>query len=193
MDQKQIVNVNINDKFINDNPIRNLKIFTHSTHLKDFPTNEFNISILPEKNNFKITFRKINEFIQNFEPLFTQHLSIHLEKIQSLNTYEEKATLADELVYDIIKENLSKIEEEILTLYEQEWNCLNSYFSGRTKIHIILTLIFLHIDLNYENNNKHISEYDKNILHWALLFHDIAKHVNLNKNFDENFPEKSKW
>src|SRR5690606_9578481 len=53
----------------------------------------------------------------------------------------------------------------------------------------ILTLILTYIDIE-ENINKNeviLSEYDINILLWAVLLHDIAKHVVLNENLGEVF------
>jgi hypothetical protein len=166
---------------------------------------------LEDKFNFKITFPQLFDFIKNFDKIFYEELnSANLiskntnsitnshSDLQDKFNYKD-LHLIDEKVHEIIFNNLQLIENDfkkdsIISSFkcEEEWDKLNFYFNGWTKVHTIIVIIFTYIDLNNGEIKNNLSNYDKNILLWVALFHDIGKHVKLNHSLGEKFNEKVK-
>ena len=73
-----------------------------------------------------------------------------------------------------IYELMSQTESELLAFCSSEWNELSSYESTYFCKHTFAALSVLYIDEDFIRMDNH----DKNIMLWALLFHDIAKKGN---------------
>jgi hypothetical protein len=116
-------------------------------------------------------------------------INSHHEDIKLYNTV--LCTNADDHLRITIENNYPLIEEDINKIFEFEWSQLNLYYLGSTKIHTLCALLFVYLDINFCLDIK-IYDYDKNILYWAILLHDISKHVVLNKYSNENFDYTTK-
>lgn len=174
-----------NDINNNNNPIYTLKANSFSTHLKNFTQISSNIQdSIRFKTLFPTLFNYITDFDNNLiEKLFKSNRALNIDVKNATN---EELILLDTHIKYIIEFDIKQIEEEFSTIILEEWNGLNIHYNGRTKIHIFLTLIFLFNDIEHILSNT-LSEYEQNILYWALLLHDIAKHVILNQMLGESF------
>jgi hypothetical protein len=163
------------------NLLLSLKLKKFPTFLKEY--NEFMGDVEYQFNFIKL-FPKLFSFIKSFECKFC---SKYPNTLISYELNEDLNSLDDHLK-KMVESNLSEIEEEFPPFLIEEWNALNVYMNGRTKVHTIICLIFLYYEI--EILNKNLNEYDKNVLYWAILLHDIAKHVILNEKLGEKFENK---
>jgi len=161
--------------------ILSLKIKKFPTHLKTY---EETTEEVIEHINFKTFFPKLFLFIKTFDSKFC---SKYVNSQISQEPQNESNSLDDNL-RKIIESDLTELEEEFSPFLIEEWNSLNVYMSGKTKIHTMICLIFLYYEI--EILKKNFREYDKNVLYWAILLHDIAKHVILNEKLGEKFESK---
>jgi len=83
-----------------------------------------------------------------------------------------------ELRYYILGE-IIYYESEINNFIGKDWEKLDK----KIKSH---SIIFLYMVNEYIKKDK-INNYDKNILFWAILFHDIGKFKEMNTFIKENF------
>lgn len=155
---------------------------------KKFPTNSKKFeskSTINEKKKFSNFFPKTFELISNqlnFSSCFTPKNSFDICDY----TNDKLCKAADDMLKLLIRIKFPIIEEEIGPIFGEEWNRLTLYQEGSTKIHTIASLIMVYLDV-YHFQSENFSEYDKNILLWTLLLHDIAKHVILNQSLFEHF------
>ena len=163
-------------------PLYNLKLNNFPTHLCDFQQTSKKID---DTVNFKNRFKTFYNFITKFDETLDNEIN---PKLFQNNSSMEELNLIDIEVKKLVENNLTLMEAECPPVFLKQWNGLNTYFNGKTKIHIILTLTLLYIDIEIIHND--INEYEKNILYWALMLHDIAKHVILNERLRETFELK---
>lgn len=180
-------------------PMSNLKLdkfstlFNYKYYTEDLQ--ELNGNILFENN-----FPKLYEFIQKFDKILCEELisSDLISNNTNSNSHDKffykDLSLVDKKAFEVIHSNLQLIEtdfknDSITRLFKcgEEWDKLNFYFNGFTKLHSIIVLFFTYIDINNGQIKSVLTNYDKNILLWAALFHDIGKHVKLNNSLAEKY------
>lgn len=94
--------------------------------------------------------------------------------------------LDDKIFTNILKDKLLEFESEIDKALMGEWLKLKKAYDY-TCLHTIKCLVLVFYDLWFIKNK--ISEYDKNIMLWSILLHDISKYVILKPSLKENFDE----
>jgi hypothetical protein len=137
-----------------------------------------------DKYNFKVVFKTLYDYASDFD----NYLLTKVEDKSIFNQSKELYPYLDDLVYDTIRSDLHKIEVEIMNIFPDDWAKLK-HNNGNTKLHIIFALILIIAEVKL--NRELISPYDENILLWAILLHDISKHVALLPEAAEEF--SGKW
>ena len=126
-----------------------------------------------DKNNFSKVFNIFLNKLKDFDENFTKHVSSN--KIARNLTYyydsESESYLSTHLK-DSFNEVKAYLNEEI-------WE--NQYIGN-----INHTCFFIILVDKYINFSGKITEYDKNILYWTILYHDLGKYMNMNKLINEN-------
>jgi hypothetical protein len=163
-------------------PIMYIKATKFGTDLTDFGTLKRDVD---ENKNFKIIFKTLYEYCENFDVILIEKLGDNLHKLTCDSNMSKK--YIDDVIFNTLNDDLKIIEKEIMTVLPDHWNLLNNS-NGRTKIHILYALIFLICEI--KQNKAYISDYDENILLWAMLLHDIAKHVVLFHEATEDFTKR---
>jgi hypothetical protein len=137
-----------------------------------------------DKYNFKIIFKTLYDYASDFD----SYLLTKVEDKSIFNRSKKKLyPYLDDLIYETIKTDLPKVEVEIMNIFPDDWVRLK-HNNGKTKLHIIFALMLIIAEVKL--NRELISPYDENILLWAILLHDISKHVTLLPEAAEEFTEK---
>ena len=126
--------------------------------------------IIPKNQNFEYLFPIFTSFCKNLDKNLL--IKINSMKINSLDSF----------ITQYVENEISNYEKEINEFSGQYWNKLRK----ETKRHISL---FFYMVYEYIKD-KMFCDYDKNILYWTILFHDIGKHQIMNKYNNERFPKK---
>lgn len=205
MEKKEVVNSyysNINEKmfsFFLKNPIKFMKMDERSTNLSNYINLLANIESFDKfdfdffqsinlKYDFEKTFPFLSDFIKTFENQLSIKLIEFVSKVKFNNNYFEIliSKEIDSLILNLIHEYLSIYggEKELIDVLGSIWSELSSKFDGYTTVHIILVVILTYHDIeNIEKEleklklDKNLFCFNKNILLWSALFHDIAKHI----------------
>lgn len=134
----------------------------------------------PEKFQFEITFPKLTKFADEYDLHFLNYASLqkyNLSSSEALITELRQKDL-DKIFFQVINNKYPEFEAEIVNVLGQPWKVLHSKFEGYTTYHIILCLVLLRYDLKFVLKDF-ISDFDKQVLQWTFLLHDISKHVKL--------------
>ena len=126
--------------------------------------------IIPKNQNFEYLFPIFTSFCKNLDKNLL--IKINSMKINSLDFF----------ITQYVENEISNYEKEINEFSGQYWNKLRK----ETKRHISL---FFYMVYEYIKD-KMFCDYDKNILYWTILLHDIGKHQIMNKYNNERFPKK---
>ena len=126
---------------------------------------------IPENKNFEKNFINFVSFFQNLDISFSEFVHEKNNVNYDLNK---------ELRHYILKK-INKYDKEIINFVGYYWKSLDK----KVKSH---TIIFLFMVNEYIKKNN-LSDYDKNILYWAILFHDMGKFHEMNKYYKEDFSE----
>jgi len=103
------------------------------------------------------------------------------ELIEFLNCYE-----INHFYFSCLTEKLNEFID-IDILLKSEWEELKSKIMKYTNVHTLSCLIMGSYDLyNKKSDNFNYNDYDKNILLWAFLLHDIGKFITFD-NIDQDF------
>ena len=123
---------------------------------------------IPDNHNFSKVFNNFLTKLKDFDKAFTAHTSTKKPvKYYSSYSYEEY------YLFKYLKDNDNELND-----YIKEWK---EQFDTNTK-HICFFIIMVD---KYSQYNGNISEYDKNILFWTILFHDLGKYKQMNPFIDE--------
>ena len=138
---------------------------------------------IPDKNNFSKIFNHFLTKLIEFDKNFTNYISLAEESETIIHLqYEGYLT-------NYLKDNDNEVKEYIKKIWDDQ---LESNIR-----HICFFIILVE---KYANRSGKISEYDKNILFWTILFHDLGKYQNMNPlikekidtfYFDKTHPFKS--
>ena len=129
---------------------------------------------IPEKENFQILFPYLTTFFKNLDIKFS-------EFIKKYGT-GENISLNEEIRSFILKE-IDKFKDEIINFIGDFWGSLYK----NVKSHIIIFLYMVNEYITGKLNN-----YDKNILYWAILFHDTGKFREMNKYYKEDYSKNKR-
>ena len=66
----------------------------------------------------------------------------------------------------------NKLNNEIINFIGYYWCNLEKKVKSHTLIFLYMTEVFI--------NKIQLSDYDKNVLYWAILFHDVGKFHEMN-------------
>ena len=124
---------------------------------------------ITENQDFEKHFPNFTLFFKDIDKYFSEFMEKKSNNNKNLNI---------ELRYFILKE-IYKCNSEIINFIGYFWDTLDK----KVKTH---TIIFLYMVNEYIKKDK-INNYDKNILYWAILFHDVGKFHEMNKFFKEDF------
>jgi hypothetical protein len=147
-------------------------------------SNQFN-----KKHLFWQMYPNLIIFMEKFENLFV----VEIQKLDQFSSEQEKLMVYEKMFRHLITINKSTLDSEFNGSFAEEWDNLEKVHDGTTQRHMIIATILLYTEINFllcnEENKPLLSEYDRNILLWAILLHDISKHVILNKSLGEDFQE----
>ena len=128
---------------------------------------------IPDEHNFEKLFPIFTSFCQNIDYLFSLKVKEKFEE-------KKKKNYLNNEIKEYIEFEVLNHEKEIINFIGSFWQQLKIEVKRHTSI-------FFYMVNDYITEKK-ISEYDKNILFWTILFHDIGKFQKMNKYFEEKFP-----
>lgn len=130
---------------------------------KDF---EIKNKEIEDNNNFVLIFKEFIKYLRNFDSNLTNLINKSNKKIEHhLKNTIINSIFINNTSYDIeIKEYI-----KYYWIHQKEYNIR----------HTVLFLVFTDKYIQ-DISDKKFSEYDKNIIYWAILFHDLGKHQNMN-------------
>ena len=125
----------------------------------------------PETYNFQKLFPNFTNYFKNLDYNFSH-------AIES-KTYIDKNNNISKTLKNFILDQSDKWNSEIVRYIGYYWDLLDK----KVKIH---TLIFLYMVDVFINKDK-LNDYNKNILYWAILFHDVGKFHEMNTIYKEDY------
>ena len=129
---------------------------------------------IPEHQNFQLLFPNFTKFFINLDIYFTEFI-----KRKSTG----KNINLNEVIRTFILNEIDTFEYEIISYIKYFWASLYE----KVKSHIIIFLYLVNVYITGKLN-----EYDKNILYWAILFHDIGKFQKMNKYYKEDYSKNKR-
>ena len=127
---------------------------------------------ISDKSNFVKIFNNFLSKLKEFDKFLTNHFSSKNIDIKTLfaNGFE-----VDSYLIHYLKNNDTELKEYIKDIWKEQIDI--------NVAHICFFIIL--VDKYIERSGK-ISEYDKNILFWTILFHDLGKYREMNPFFKED-------
>ena len=138
-----------------------INLYSFFPNNKDFETKNIQIS---DEHNFSLIFHNFLLYLREIDKNFTEY--IHKTNI--------KKDCYDIQLRSLILINNKSYDKELVNYIRQFWINQDDYNIYHTYMFLILADIYLN------KNGDKFSEYDKNILYWTILFHDLGKHMNMN-------------
>ena len=148
----------------------NMDQFKYYTKSSYFSCNK-NIEKFPDNYIFEKLFPDFTAFFNNLDYTFS-------EAIDS-NTYSNVKKNMSKILRKYILDLSDKWEKEIINFIGYYWDALEKKVKSHTIILLYMTDVFI--------NKVQLSDYDKNILYWAILFHDVGKFHEMNTIYKEDF------
>ena len=133
--------------------------------------NNKNDEKFPENYNFEKIFPNFTKFFKNLD----YHFSEAIEK----KTYRDENGNFSKAIKQYIQDQISIWNNEIVIYAGYYWDTLDKKVKNHTIFFLYMTEVFI--------NRDKLSDYDKNILYWAILFHDIGKFHEMNTIYKENY------
>ena len=127
----------------------------------------------PEKFNFEKIFPNLTSYFKNLDNNF----SLAFENIN--NNSKHKKNEMHKIFRKYILDQSDKWNPELVKYIGYYWDSLDA----KVKSH---TLIFLYMSDIFIIKDK-LTDYEKNILYWAILFHDVGKFHEMNTIYKENY------
>ena len=145
-----------------------IKKYSYLPENKDFEIKNIKIE---EKANFINYFKQFFQYIRSFDQSLTS--TIKSKNIQN-NDYIKDGIISEMISSDSFNDNEIKEFIKDFWINQKEYNIK----------HIVLFLILADKYLEKFSKIK-FSEYDKNIIYWTILFHDLGKHKKMNPLIEE--------
>ena len=139
------------------------------------------------KTNYFINNKNDEKFPENliFEKLFPnftkffKNLDYNFSKAIENKIYTDENEDMSKVIRKYILDQSYYWNSEMVSLIGYYWDLLDK----KVKCH---TIIFSYMVDEFINRDK-LSDYDKNILYWAILFHDIGKFHEMNTIYKEDY------
>ena len=129
-------------------------------------TNTKNEDIFPDNYIFSKTFPNLFSYFENLDQKFSEENKTNNKDIKKIL---KKYILDQSFIWN----------PEIISYIGYYWDKLDK----KIKIHTIIFLSMVKVFIEKENLN----DYDKNILYWAILFHDVGKFHEMNTIYKEDY------
>ena len=128
----------------------------------------------PEKFNFEKIFPNLTSYFKNLDNNF----SLAFENVNNNNSKHKKNEM-HKIFRKYILDQSDKWNPELVKYIGYYWDSLDA----KVKSH---TLIFLYMSDIFIIKDK-LTDYEKNILYWAILFHDVGKFHEMNTIYKEDY------
>ena len=157
-----------------------MKEFNYYPNVKEF---ESVIKEIDNKNNFNEIFNTFLTKLKEYDKSFTNYVKSN-EIMEKLYTFQ-----VDIYLIKYLENNDIEVKDYIKNIWEEQTN--------NNKRHICFFIILVD---KYIERSKKISEYEKNILFWTILYHDLGKYKEMNPfikedidlyDYDKTHPFKS--
>ena len=143
---------------------------------------------IPDKNNFTKVFKNFFLKLKEFDSKVTENFSSknYKENWNYSFTYD-----FDDYLTNYMKDNDIEVREYIKKYWQEQIDNFNNNI-----LHIYYFIILVY---KYTNSCDKFSDYDKNILYWTILYHDLGKYIDMNpiikekidvSEFDKTHPFK---
>ena len=142
-----------------DSMMKKFKYFPNNTKFESMQKE------IPDNQNFSIIFNNFLLKLKDFDKSFTtNYLSSKMPSNSECRSY----------LFDYMKQNDKEVADYIGKIWNEQIE--------RNICHIYLFLIL--VDKYIQLHGK-ISDYDKNILYWTILYHDLGKFLKINPLIEE--------
>ena len=158
-------NENNNNILIIDNMMKKNNYFPEVKELESVSKE------IVDKNNFSKIFNLFLSKLKDFDDCLTSYISSN--KIDIKNTY-----CLDFKVKSFLFTHLRDNDKEVKGYLQEIWEKQES--DNKKHTYFFLILVDKYITLSGK-----ITEYDKNILYWTILYHDLGKFMQINPLVDE--------
>ena len=132
-------------------------------------TNTKNEDIFPDNYIFSKTFPNLFSYFENLDQKFSEDNKTNTSNNKDIKKILKKYILDQSFIWN----------PEIISYIGYYWDKLDT----KIKIHTIIFLNMVKVFIEKENLN----DYDKNILYWAILFHDVGKFHEMNTIYKEDY------
>ena len=132
-------------------------------------TNTKNEDIFPDNYIFSKTFPNLFSYFENLDQKFSEENKTNTSNNKDIKKILKKYILDQSFIWN----------PEIISYIGYYWDKLDK----KIKIHTIIFLSMVKVFIEKENLN----DYDKNILYWAILFHDVGKFHEMNTIYKEDY------
>ena len=162
-----------------------MDIYNYFPNVAEFESINKDIS---DKANFSKIFNNFLTKLKKFDQFLTNQFSKKNKYIDIKNFFDFYSEV-DFYLFNYLENNVTELEEYIKDIWKEQL--------GNNIAHICFFIIL--VDKYIEHAGK-ISEYDKNILYWTILFHDLGKYKDMNpfikeyidiSSYDKTHPFKS--
>ena len=133
--------------------------------------NNKNDEKFPEKYIFEKIFPNFTKYFKNLDYNFTEAIR--------KKTYQKENGNMPIAIKQYIQDNISIWSVEIVNYAGYYWDALDKKIKNHTLLFLYMVEVFI--------NRDKLSDYDKNILYWAILFHDIGKFHEMNTIYKEDY------
>ena len=127
----------------------------------------------PEKFNFEKIFPNLTSYFKNLDNNF----SFDFENINNNNAHKNNEM--SKMLRKYILDQSDKWNPELVKYIGYYWDTLDK----KVKSHTLIFLSMVHI---YIEKDK-LTDYEKNILYWTILFHDVGKFHEMNTIYKEDY------
>ena len=127
---------------------------------------------IPDKNNFSKIFNNFLNKLKDFDECFTKHASSNKIYKNRIYYYDSEC---DTYLFKYLNNNYYEVNEYLKDIWDKQ------YINNIKHICFFIILVDKYINISGK-----ITEYDKNILYWTVLYHDLGKFMNMNPIIKEN-------
>ena len=129
---------------------------------------------ISDKHNFSKIFNNFLSKLKDFDRVLTENNSSKTKNTTWNKNYEFEY---GHYLIDYIKISDDEVKEYIKNIWEKQFD-----INPNNIRHICSFLILVD---KYINRSGKLTNYDKNILYWTILYHDLGKYIQMNPFIDE--------
>jgi len=139
--------------------------------------NNNNKNYVDDKFPEKFTFEKIFPILTSYCKNFDNNFSFSIENINNNNKYNKKEM--PKMLKEYILGQSDKWSPELVKYIGYYWDSLDKKVKSHTLVFLVMADIYIVKDK--------LSDYEKNILFWTILFHDVGKFHEMNTIYKEDY------